>query len=304
MAISDRLVGNWKATTDGEKLFHFLVKNVGEFRELDRLYRDVVSDVIRGREFMRFTEGAIVLHCFGRLLQTAKWYRKEFNDNPEKAKKELEAFAIDTLGISKATCSSFPQLAPLALDAANAASDSSKTPNARVKRKVIHNCRNIFYCYSCGIDLHPNDEEYTVTDKSTGKLVPNPHYLEYEHLWPHTYGGNSIEENLLPACPYCNRTKSSIASWEWIPLQSIFPKFEGKSEFICEENHPGELKIGLHMRVVISYARKNGTTLKNAYLSVGPRLQRIHLVDTFDTADFFNLRVHDFQESGIYLEDL
>lgn len=304
MAISDRLVGNWKATTDGEKLFHFLVKNVGEFRALEHLYNDSISDIIRGRDFMRFSEGAIVLHCFGRLLQAAKWYRKEYIDCPQQSNRAIEAFAIETLGISKATCSSFSKLAQLALEAANAASDSSKTPNGREKSKVIKNCKKIFNCYSCGIDLHPDDKADMITDNATGKLIPNPHYLEYEHLWPHTYGGNSIEENLLPSCPYCNRAKSSMASWEWVPLQSIFPKFEGRSEFICEENHPSELKIGLHMRVAISYARKNGTTLKNAYLSVGPRLDRIYLVDTFDTADFFNLRVNDFQESGIYLEDL
>ena len=109
MTIAKRLVGNWKATTDGEKLFHFLVKNVSEFGALDHLHSDFASDVIRGREFMRFTEGAIVLHCFGRLLQAAKWYRNEYTDNPEGGGEAIEKFAIDTLGITKATCSSFSE---------------------------------------------------------------------------------------------------------------------------------------------------------------------------------------------------
>jgi hypothetical protein len=82
MSIENRLVGKWKATTDGEKLFHFLVKNVGEFTELEHIHRKEVYDVVRGREFMHFVEGAVVLHCFGRLLQASKWFRREFNDDP------------------------------------------------------------------------------------------------------------------------------------------------------------------------------------------------------------------------------
>jgi hypothetical protein len=302
MTIARRLIGKWKATTDGEKLFHFLVKNVGEFRALEHLHEVSVSDVIRGREFMRFTEGTIVLHCFGRLLQAAKWYRVEYNDDPQRARKAIENFAIDTLGIAKATCSSFSELAPLALAAATAASESSKTPNPSVKSKVIKNCNNKFNCYSCGIDLDlqaPSD----IIDNDSGKLIPNPHYLEHEHLWPHSFGGNSVAENLLPSCPYCNRAKANIASWEWSPLQSFLPKFEGKSESINASDHNGQLKIGLHIRVATAYARINGTTLKNAYGSIGPRIQDIYLVDSNDTADFFNLRVHDFEETGIYLED-
>jgi hypothetical protein len=300
MTIAKRLVGNWKATTDGEKLFHFLVKNVGEFRALEHLHSNSVSDVIRGREFMRFTEGAIVLHCFGRLLQAAKWYRDKYNDDPEEARRAIDKFAIDTLGIAKATCSSFSKLSPLALAAANAASKSSKTPNSVEKNKVIKNCKKKFNCYSCGIDLDP---EAPSDIDERGKLISNPHYLEHEHLWPHSFGGNSVAENLLPSCPYCNRAKANIASWEWIPLQSVLPKFEEKSIFINASDHNSQLKIGLHIRVAIAYARINGTTLKDAYGSIGPRLQDIYLVDINDTADFFNLRVHDFEETGICLGD-
>lgn len=303
MSIEKRLVGNWKAATDGERLFHFLVENVSDFGMLQHLYNDSMSSVIRGREFMRFTEGAIVLHCFGRLLQAAKWYRAKHVDDAVRGRKEIENFAINTLGIAKATCSSFSDLAPLALDAATAASKSSRTPNPHEKAKVIKGCKKKFNCYSCGIELDPLAPSM-ITDKTGIKLIPNPCYLEHEHLWPHTYGGNSIAENLLPSCPYCNRAKASIASWEWIPLQSIFPDFEGRTDFINAEDHEGHLKIGLHIRVAIAYARRYGTTLKSAYGLIGPRLPKIQLVDPDDSADFFNLRVHNCEETGIYFEDL
>ncbi len=301
MAIADRLIGKWKPATDGETLFHFLIKNVGEFGALEHLRSDFISGVMRGREFMQFTEGAIVLHCFGRLLQAAKWYRNEYSDDPVRATKEIMSFVVDTLGIAKATCSSFDKLAPLALAASAAASNSSKTPNSSEKRKVLVNCNKMFNCYSCGIELDPNAPS-DIYDEN-GKSSQNPHYMEHEHLWPHSFGGNSIAENLLPSCPFCNRAKANITSWEWISLQSILPKFEGKSSFINASDHPGQLKIGLHIRVAMAYARINGTTLKAAYSLIGPRLKEIHLVDTNDTADFFNLRVHDFEETGIHLGD-
>jgi hypothetical protein len=301
MAIADRLIGKWKPVTDGEKLFHFLIKNVGEFGALENLRSDFVSGVMRGREFMQFTEGAIVLHCFGRLLQAAKWYRNICSDDPARGSKEIKSFVVDTLGIAKATCASFDELAPLALAAAAAASSSSKTPNSSEKRKVLDNCKKMFNCYSCGIELDPNASS-DIYDEN-GKSFQNPHYLEHEHLWPHSFGGNSIAENLLPSCPFCNRAKANIASWEWIPLQSVLPKFEGKSSFINASDHHGQLKIGLHIRAAMAYARINGTTLKTAYSLIGPRLKEIHLVDTNDTADFFNLRVHDFEETGIHLGD-
>lgn len=302
MTIAKRLIGKWKATTDGEKLFHFLVSNVGQFRALDHLHSNVALEIIRGRDFMRFAEGAVVLHSFGRLMQAAKWYRSENIDHPEKGNKAIEDFAIESLGIAKSTCDSFYRLAPLALDAARAACDTSKTPSKSEKEKVNHACRWRYECYSCGTALDPLAPS-TVIDEN-GKTIPNPRYLEYEHLWPHSYGGNSTAENLLPSCPYCNRAKGNMASWEWSPLQSFIPNYEGCTSAIDYGKHSGQIKIGLHMRVAMAYAKIYGTSLKDAYIAVDHRLDKFNLVNFDDTADFFNVRVDNFKHTGISFEDM
>src|SRR5437867_406297 len=98
MATADNLVGYWKPASDGERLLHSLARNVGEFRALDHLHHDVISRVMRGRQFMRFAEGVILLHCFGRLFQAARWYREQWIDDPTRAVKSIEQFATETLG--------------------------------------------------------------------------------------------------------------------------------------------------------------------------------------------------------------
>ena len=201
------------------------------------------------------------------------------------------------LGIAKSTCSSFSDLAPLAFLAAQAASEASKTPNAHEKRKVLGDCRRKFNCYSCGGELDP--QALSQVSVENGKLIPNPQYLEYEHLWPHSFGGDSIAENLLPSCPYCNRAKANVASWEWMPVQSVIPEFLARSPTLSGPKASKQVKIGLHIRAATACARLNGTTLKNAYIAIGPRLNDIHVVDTSDTADFFNLRVHNPEETGM-----
>lgn len=47
------------------------------------------------------------------------------------------------------------------------------------------------------------------------------------------------------------------------------------------------------------YARKHGTTLKDALRTIGPREAKVIIVDVDDTPDFFNLRVHDVLRTGI-----
>lgn len=47
------------------------------------------------------------------------------------------------------------------------------------------------------------------------------------------------------------------------------------------------------------YARKHGTTLKDALRTIGPREAKVMIVDVDDTPDFFNLRVHDVRRTGI-----
>lgn len=303
----DSLVGIWKPITDGEKLFHFLASNVTEFNGLNQLLHNDFLGIMRGQDFARFVQGTMILHCFGRVFQAAKWYRDN-NDDQMKAVEQLNTFITDVLGIAKATCKDFDSLAPLAMDAVAASSASSSTPNSRVKAEVLEACNKQFNCYSCGIELDPTakneilDEttQLPKKDEKTGRPLQNPNYLEHEHLWPHSFGGNSVAENLLPACPFCNREKKNMASWEWSHVQATLPKFQLGAAYVDGPEVTKNIKISLHIRAAIAYAVKNGTTLKDAYKSIGPRSKEVFMIDNYDTPDFFNLRVHDSQLTGIH----
>ena len=299
MPVTKSLVGKWKPATDGERLFHFLATNVAEFHGLKHLAHDDIYGIMRGRELANFVQGVFVLHCFARLLQVAKHYRVKELDNPEKAVSEINYFVMETLGIAKSTCKSFRDLAPLAIEAAAAASKSSKTPSLTVKKEVLAKCHNLFYCYSCGSELDPQAESH-IFDSETGEQILNSRYLEFEHLWPHSYGGNSIPENLLPACYLCNREKQNIVSWEWVQLQAFFPNFESGAYDLDGVEFSKIMKIGLHIRAALDYAKINGATLKDSYKLIGPRLNTVSVLQKKDTADFFNLRVHDPETTGIY----
>ena len=56
------------------------------------------------------------------------------------------------------------------------------------------------------------------------------------------------------------------------------------------------------MRAAMLYARSQGTTLKDALRTIGPRESSVMVIDAEDTPDFFNLMVHDSGRTGIQWE--
>jgi hypothetical protein len=292
-------IGLWAPSTAGERLAHFLAGNVESVSGLELRQGRQISSVPRGRAFGEFLEGCVVLHLFGRLIQVAKHLRMSHLDSPEKATARLEAFAIEILGISRGSCLNFDSLALLALEAAESSSKASATPNRGIKRAVLEKCRSVFFCYSCGTQLNPTAKEFLEDPTRSESRVRNDEYLTYDHLWPHSLGGDSIETNILPACHFCNNAKQHIASWELALIQSVLPKVEFGSTELDGDYITREIKLALHMRAALSYARTNGTSLKDAYIAIGPRSKTILILDPEDTPDFFNLCSHDLSRTGL-----
>lgn len=301
LGVTSKFTERWLAVTAGERLVHFLANNVAGLRQMNLGALEDLSGVPRGSVFGDFLQGCLVLHCFGRLIQVAKYFRTVYLDAPDGARSRIEQFAAETLDISGGSCANFDQLAILALDAAERSARSSSTPSRSEKRRVLERCHSIFRCYSCDGVLDPGASEtrLAIDAQGTSKEEHDPAYLTYDHLWPHSLGGDSIEGNLLPACQFCNVAKQHTASWEWTRVQAFLPETElGKDEL--ESKHlTRETKTALHMRAALEYARRNGTTLKEAYLAIGPRPEKITIVDPADTPDFFNLRGHDLARVGM-----
>jgi hypothetical protein len=292
---TNRFVGSWRPTTAGELLLHFLATNVVALRDIGFSRMDGIAGITRASPFAQFIDNCVVLHCFGRLLQVSKHLRN-INENAVDARTAIEKFAINSLNISRGSALNFDELPTIALEAAEASSEASRRIKSSVKSTVLNRYNGTYACYSCDGPL-AIDAPQTLPGGCNPR--PNPQYLDFDHLWPHSLGGSSVEENLLPSCQFCNKAKGDNASWEWVPLQALLPETVLDTLHLESKLLTKAEKIALHMRAAFEYARTNGATLKDAYIAIGPRLPNVTLVDPSDTPDFFNLRVHDEDRSGI-----
>lgn len=135
-------------------------------------------------------------------------------------------------------------------------------------------------CYICGITL-----DFTTNNKRDSYTC--------EHVWPQNYGGNSIPENLLPACGDCNwKFKKDFATWAMVNVQSLIRGIDPSEDGISSiESH---YRIALHYRAAQRLAIVKGTTLRDAFLTIKP-WQDIRILQRQDTADFFNLANHNHE---------
>ncbi len=147
----------------------------------------------------------------------------------------------------------------------------SKFPKNSLKQK--HRA-NDCGCYMCGQQL-----DYSTRDE-------NQHdRYRLDHIWPLSFGGNSVEENALPACHSCNGTKTNYPTW-------CFPHIQFFIHGDYPSNADGRIKFAAHYRKARLYAIENNTTLKGAFLQIGPWISNdFSLKDIEDTCDFFNLHV-------------
>lgn len=299
----ESFIGNWKPITKGEQLLHLLVTQVAELNALETGSKEWLSGIPRAQSIGRFLNGVVFLHIFGRLLQVAKAYRTKHVNNEEHCLQLIETFLIDKLNITRATCLVFEQIAPLALDAARASSKSSHAVSRGKKIEIREEFKGKFCCYSCGAPLDPYEKNKEVAHpKEPWRKIPNPRYSEYEHIWPHSFGGDTIVSNLAPVCLPCNDAKENSISWEWTLVQALLPSAEMGRGILDSKHTPRAIKMSLHTRAALVYACTNGTTLKDAFRTIGPRNKDVAVIDADDTPDFFNLRVHDEIHTGVNWE--
>lgn len=279
-------IGRWQPATAGERLLHFLAREVTPLRVTTSAIAGALGDVPRSESFALFFQGSIVLHSFSRLMQAAKHYRDVHQDNPVQISTRIREFATDRLNIERATCGKFEQLVPLALDAADNSTEATKRTKP-FRGAVVKEARGAICCYSCGCFLNPSLNDHK-----------HPDYMDIDHIWPHSMGGDTVLENLMPACAPCNSRRKHLASWEWSRVQAPVQGSLGKASLDSDQVEKEE-KIALHVRAAIAYARQHCCTLKTAYQSIGTRLDVVKLFDPADNPDFFNLYVHDAGRTGV-----
>jgi hypothetical protein len=111
-----------------------------------------------------------------------------------------------------------------------------------------------------------------------------------EHVWPSSLGGDSITDNLVPACANCNVKKGDLVTWE----QGSVHEFIYPIDFHLSDDFPRlplVQKILLQRRAVVMLAQREQISLKKALLRVGP-FGDLKPLNSDDTWDIFNTQNH------------
>ncbi|MER8778807.1 HNH endonuclease [Mesorhizobium sp. M0977] len=271
----------WVASTSGERLLFMLLRNHQEWRVLADSLKD--AKLRLGRRYdnlSSFFVGASVLHLQQRLLRLAHDVRDRVPNRWEQAI-ELRTRACDIIQLTPIEYSG--DYGALMEEVLTSAEQMPKEPGPGLKRLVIQNGPKT--CYSCGRQFGAIYEDAPDGLKATA-----------DHIWPRALGGDTVDENLLPACPPCNSSKGHIAAWQMAWIQPVV--FADVDEANGLKSLQREVKMALHIRAAMTYAHQNGSTLRNGLLAIGPREPPVR-IDPDQGYDFFNLRVHDHARTNV-----
>ena len=159
--------------------------------------------------------------------------------------------------------------------AAIAATQASHRPISQAVRQNILEGRRLHSCFLCGDEL-----DVDAPQKS-------PKHLTLEHLWPSSMGGDSVEENLLPACVECQKTTKDTLSWEWANVHNLVLPPEPSADALRSVTK--RFKYAKHYFDALTLGSRHHS-LKEAFLQMGPVRDPIGHTSTGMPVTFFDLR--------------
>lgn len=263
----------FKPSTDGEYLYEILVKRfVNNSSDLRGAIHNLRNLEIGNRrdDFADYYAGIFCFNLTARITKAAKYLIEQpdlgdalhFGSMLELL---YNQFMISEFNFKK---SDVHLLVNMSFEAARNArqniSDTTKTSVLAGKSEIN--------CYICGEEIFETNGD--------------PKYvIQFEHIWPRGYGGDSSSANLLPACHECNNRKSNMMLWQDAHIHSVILKPNQPSEDIKISRIA---KIAKHRQAIFKYACSNAATLKEAALVIGPYdFSNIQLSDPNDSSDFF-----------------
>lgn len=269
-----RLLYQYTCATAGERLYLHLRT---EFIDSDAWQdvRESLSATGRSLEFIDLFQQIAAVNLAGRLVVAGNSFADRHPVGDLQFQQVFTDFVRETIGESGERANRVYRLAEQAVIAARRGPTTGQLN--RFERWAE---RNHPLCYMCRAEL-----DFTRQD-------PRATYT-CEHVWPRMYGGDSTEENFLPACADCNsRIKSDLAGWAQVNVQALILGVSPSAGSLRAVNNV--YNFALHYRVAQRYAAANRRTLKQAFLEIGPWTD-IRVLTQHDTADFFNLGNHDPQ---------
>ncbi|REE06556.1 hypothetical protein B0G71_8235 [Paraburkholderia sp. BL27I4N3] len=262
-----------KITTAGEALFYLIRDEIldvtgtahAKWINLTKFFEHVGGDV----KYAHYVKGAVAIHSVRRLL---RFWEEEKPLTGSEALYVAKVTGFIKLEVFPGLDSSLVGRLARAVIRAEAASFKPIKP--KVKTRVLGE-RGQISCYLCARELDPSAAK------------DNAAHLTFEHLWPTSIGGDSVEENLLPACTRCQLVTKDTASWEWINLQNFVLPKEPSIEALKAVPH--SVRFARHYLYVADQANRSEMSLKEAFLRVGPMSKKLGNLKTGLPVTFFDL---------------
>lgn len=262
--------------THGEYLYDTIVRRfIDQEANFCSSIRGLSGIGIGGRadQFSQYFSGALAFNVTARVIKAAQ----KIIDHPDLGESLYKGNMLDFL------CNQL-KISPFQFNKAdvnrliNLALESARCrvqPITKATIREILGRETQRFCYICGAEVFAE-----TADNSTR--------IQYEHIWPRSFGGDSISENLLPSCGCCNNAKASMVLWQDGPVHSfILAPNPSADEFRIVTQRA---RIAKHRQFIFVHAAEQRITLKSAALAVGPYdTLSIQCDDPSDAADFFSI---------------
>lgn len=257
--------------TSGERLCAYLFESAIDDQFWSRFECKHLNVVTRPADYRAYFQEAVAINLTSRLIRHAENIGKSF-DSEDPAFLQYLDQAIAHAGIEKLNGKG--RLSRLTRDAFK---QTTRNISNGLRRKMLNQAaRQNECCYLCGITMSYNGD-------------PGHRAVTLDHVWPRSFGGDSDEENLLPACSGCNsRKKLDFPSWAALNIHFTMLSIDPSDDELGSV--PGPLRYAVHNLNVVRLASEKKFSLKRAYKNVGPWSPEIEVIETEEVGDFFNLK--------------
>ncbi len=275
----------WRPSSAGERLLFLLLRHHREWPVLNAALHQ--ANLNLGRRYDGLSDffiGASLMSLLQRIIRTAGDVREQVDLPRDRLIEALRKRVVSETSVSGLDYGGdLDALFDEALRCAEKAARTSPIGGSLASQVSAPFLPGPLRCYSCDRLLGVPEGDRTLE-------------VTFDHIWPASLGGDTSPENLLPACQDCNETKTHVAIWQmaWIQLEVYSSTSESAGKSV-----PKAIKMALHSRAAMEFAHTNGTTLRDAYVAIGPRDVFVTKSDERETLDFFNMKVHDPLRIGV-----
>lgn len=256
--------------TKGEALYRYLQIHLDSEGSLSAS-SNWLAQFNRSLQWCSYIEEFMAINLAGQLIESGRYLRSKFEDSSI-FESEYRSLLREQVNMDRTSCDRLFRISKDAVDASlEQISDGTRNNLTRWAKTYHPNC------YLCGRMMLFCEEDCDLR-------------CTLDHVWPRDFGGDSIAENLLPACKECNsKHKTNYASWSMTNVQSILLGFTPSENKI--KRLTGSSRYAIHRRHVQTIACDLQLTLKDAYLHVGSS-EDVRVIDSLEFGHFFNLANH------------